>query len=70
MWNVILTKFDMFIQDLIYLLFMGRGIKNVSYTFVILQTTNSNTLEYQQKQTTKLCTLNYVPAKSNTLKVF
>ena len=62
MWNVILTKFDMFIQDLIYLLFMGRGIKNVSYTFVILQTTNSNTSEYQQKQAkcqnfqiTKLC---------------
>ena len=41
---------------------MARGIKNVSYTFVILKTTNSNTSEYQKKQAkcqnfqiTKLC---------------
>ena len=53
----------MFIYNLIYLLIIGRGIKNVSYIFVILQTTKSNTSEYQQKQakcqnfqTTKLCT--------------
>ena len=40
----------MFIYNLIYLLIIGRGIKNVSYIFVILQTTKSNTSEYQQKQ--------------------
>ena len=41
---------------------MARGINNVSYTFVILKNTNSNTSEYQKKQAkcqnfqiTKLC---------------
>ena len=66
LWNVKCNSHQtwyMFIYNLIYQLIIGRGVKNVSYIFVILQTTKSNTSEYQQKQakcqnfqTTKLCT--------------